>query len=178
MCAVCISILKLVYRCFFHTLQFPEYENLQFDDINEHVLTVKLDEAHHVLSKDRLFTELKPPCCTCFPGALDGGKSRRSYVESADEMFARWENTSMDAESVVRDALIAGRIPAAVVQLHRMHSRAVINCSPVSQPRIVDVFKEVQEISKGIVYELLCKVSLNQKLHSCEFIDVLFFKVD
>lgn len=74
-------------------------------------------------------------------------------------MFARWENTATDAESVVRDALIAGRIPAAVVQLHRMHSRTFMNCSPGSQPRIVDVFKEVQEIGKGIVYELLSKVS-------------------
>lgn len=67
----------------------------------------------------------------------------------------------MNAESVVRDALIAGRIPAAVVQLHRMHSRAFMNFSFGSQPKIVDVFKEVQEISKGIIYELLCKVSLN-----------------
>lgn len=66
----------------------------------------------------------------------------------------------MDAESLVRDALIAGRIPLAVVQLHRMRSRASLNSSPGCQPEIVDVFKDVQEISRGIVYELLCKVRL------------------
>lgn len=90
-------------------------------------------------------------------GSLEEAKGRRPSVESADEMFARWENTSVDAESVVRDALIAGRIPLAVVQLHRMRSRASLNSSPGCQPEIVDVFKDVQEISRGIVYELLCK---------------------
>lgn len=72
----------------------------------------------------------------------------------------------MDAESVVRDALRAGRVPLAVVQLHRMRSRAYMSGSSENLPEMVDVFQQVQEIGKSIVYELLCKVSLAcQKLY-------------
>lgn len=96
-----------------------------------------------------------------FAGTLDEAKSRRLSPESAGEMFARWENTSVDAESVVRDALRAGRVPLAVVQLHRMRSRAYMSGSSENLPEMVDVFQQVQEIGKGIVYELLCKVSFS-----------------
>lgn len=72
----------------------------------------------------------------------------------------------MDAESVVRDALRAGRVPLAVVQLHRMRSRAYMSGSSENLPEMVDVFQQVQEIGKGIVYELLCKVSFSyQRLY-------------
>lgn len=69
----------------------------------------------------------------------------------------------MDAESVVRDALRAGRVPLAVVQLHRMRSRAYMSGSSENLPEMVDVFQQVQEIGKGIVYELLCKVSFSYR---------------
>lgn len=99
-------------------------------------------------------------------GPLDEAKSRRSSPESAGEMFARWENTSVDAEGVVRDALRAGRVPLAVVQLHRMRSKAYMSGSSENLPEMVDVFQQVQEIGKGIVYELLCKVSFSyQRLY-------------
>jgi hypothetical protein len=75
-------------------------------------------------------------------------------------MFARWENEEVDAESVVRDALRAGRVPLAVVQLHRIRSKAFLRGSQDHQPKMIDVFQDVQEIGRGIVYELLCKVSL------------------
>lgn len=88
----------------------------------------------------------------------DGTNRNRSSPESAGEMFARWEAEEVIAENVVRDALRAGRIPLAVVQLHRIQSKAFMRGSQDYSPEMVDVFQEVQEIGRGIAYELLCKV--------------------
>ena len=93
-------------------------------------------------------------------GGFDGKGRQGSVPESAGDMFARWENEEVDAESVVRDALRAGRVPLAVVQLHRIRSKAFLRGSQDHQPKMIDVFQDVQEIGRGIVYELLCKVSL------------------
>jgi hypothetical protein len=93
-------------------------------------------------------------------GGFDGKGRQGSAPESAGDMFARWENEEVDAESVVRDALRAGRVPLAVVQLHRIRSKAFLRGSQDHQPKMIDVFQDVQEIGRGIVYELLCKVSL------------------
>lgn len=93
-------------------------------------------------------------------GPLDGKSRRGSAPESAGDMFARWESEGVNAENVVRDALRAGRVPLAVVQLHRIRSREFLNGAQEQRPQMIDVFQDVQEIGRGIVYEFLCKVSL------------------
>ncbi|KAG0619567.1 hypothetical protein M758_4G148600 [Ceratodon purpureus] len=90
-------------------------------------------------------------------GPFDGKSKRGSAPESAADMFARWESEGVDAENVVRDALRAGRVPLAVVQLTRIRSRAAANGVQDQRPQMIDVFQDVQEIGRGIVYELLCK---------------------
>lgn len=92
-------------------------------------------------------------------GPYDGKSRRGSAPESAGDMFARWESEGVDAENVVRDALRAGRVPLAVVQLHRIRSREFLSGGQDQRPQMIDVFQDVQEIGRGIVYELLCKVS-------------------
>lgn len=91
-------------------------------------------------------------------GPFDGKSKRGSAPESAADMFARWESEGVDAENVVRDALRAGRVPLAVVQLTRIRTRAAANGVQDQRPQMIDVFQDVQEIGRGIVYELLCKV--------------------
>jgi hypothetical protein len=59
-------------------------------------------------------------------GPFDGKTRQGSSPESAGDMFARWESEGVDAENVVRDALRAGRVPLAVVQLTRIRSRALM----------------------------------------------------
>ncbi|CAK9198622.1 unnamed protein product [Sphagnum troendelagicum] len=80
-----------------------------------------------------------------------------TLLESAGEMFARWESMDVDVENVVRDALRAGRVPLAVVQLHRKRLKAFMSGSEEYHPEMVDVFQEVQDIGRAIVYEFLCK---------------------
>jgi hypothetical protein len=80
-----------------------------------------------------------------------------TLLESAGEMFARWESMDVDVENVVRDALRAGRVPLAVVQLHRKRLKAFMSGSEEYRPEMVDVFQEVQDIGRAIVYEFLCK---------------------
>ena len=93
-------------------------------------------------------------------GPADGKSRRGSSPESAGEMFARWESEGVDAETVVRDALRAGRVPLAVVQLTRIRSRAFVNGAQDQRPQMIDVFQDVQEIGRGIAYELLCRVCI------------------
>ncbi|KAJ7523405.1 hypothetical protein O6H91_18G050100 [Diphasiastrum complanatum] len=91
-------------------------------------------------------------------GAIEDGPGRNiSPQESAREMLVRWETQNLDIAAIVRDALRAGRVPLAVVQLHRMRQRGLEDDSPENQAEIDDVFKEVQQVGRAIVYKLLIK---------------------
>ncbi|KAH7442054.1 hypothetical protein KP509_03G068400 [Ceratopteris richardii] len=74
-----------------------------------------------------------------------------SFLSSV-EIFKRWENRNIDFSGIVREALRAGRLPLAVVQLHRLQAKDM-----VYQPNTQDTFKEVQGIGRAFAYELLCK---------------------
>lgn len=76
----------------------------------------------------------------------------KKTLVSSGEMFYRWEKEKMDLSMIVREALRAGRLPLAVVQLHRLQSKDL-----VFQPQTQDTFKKVQGIGRAFVYELLCK---------------------
>ncbi|XP_021728108.1 uncharacterized protein LOC110695197 isoform X1 [Chenopodium quinoa] len=86
-------------------------------------------------------------------------------MENPKEMFARWEMDNLDLRNVVKDALLAGRLPLAVLQLH-LHQRKKF----VDDKKPSDTFSEVRDIGKAIAYELLLKgettlaVSTLQKL--------------
>lgn len=81
-----------------------------------------------------------------------GGGAWSRSLESSREMFYRWEKQNLDMAGIVREALRAGRLPLAVVQLHRLHSRDL-----VQQPLEPNAFKEIQGIGRAFVYELFFK---------------------
>lgn len=83
----------------------------------------------------------------------DEGRSRQILpLENPEDMVRRWELEQLDLTTVVKDALRSGRLPLAVLQFHRLHSKET---AKQKEPR--DVFKEVKEVGKTIVYELFCK---------------------
>lgn len=75
-------------------------------------------------------------------------------LENPKEMFARWKIDNLDLKTVVNDALLSGRLPLAVLQLHLHHSRDLI---ADKEPH--DIFNEVRDIGRAIAYDLFLKVT-------------------
>ncbi|KAK4264830.1 hypothetical protein QN277_025955 [Acacia crassicarpa] len=73
-------------------------------------------------------------------------------VENPKDMMARWKIENLDLKTVVKDALLSGRLPLAVLQLHLHRSDDLINDK---DPH--DTFTEVREIGRAIAYELFLK---------------------
>ncbi|KAI9108709.1 hypothetical protein K1719_020356 [Acacia pycnantha] len=73
-------------------------------------------------------------------------------VENPKDMMARWKIENLDLKTVVKDALLSGRLPLAVLQLHLHRSEDLINDK---DPH--DTFTEVREIGRAIAYELFLK---------------------
>ena len=57
-------------------------------------------------------------------------------------------------KTIVRDALVSGRLPLAVLKLHLLRSREFF-----TEQDTHDTFNEVRDVGRAIVYELLLKVS-------------------
>lgn len=74
--------------------------------------------------------------------------------ENPKEMFARWKIDNLDLKTVVNDALLSGRLPLAVLQLHLHRSRDL-----VSDKEPHDTFMEVRDIGRAIAYDLFLKVT-------------------
>lgn len=75
-------------------------------------------------------------------------------LENPKEMIARWEIDNLDLKTVVNDALLSGRLPLAVLQLHLHHSRDF-----VADREPHDIFNEVRDIGRAIAYDLFLKVT-------------------
>lgn len=73
-------------------------------------------------------------------------------LENPKEMVARWKIDKLDLKSVVKDALLSGRLPLAVLQLHLHRSREII---ADEEPH--DTFTEVRVIGRAIAYDLFLK---------------------
>ncbi|KAH8502934.1 hypothetical protein H0E87_014301 [Populus deltoides] len=72
--------------------------------------------------------------------------------ENPKEMIARWKMDNLDVKTVVKDALLSGRLPLAVLQLHLHRSRdSETNKEPP------DTFSEVRDIGRAIAYDLFLK---------------------
>ncbi|XP_040259462.1 uncharacterized protein [Aegilops tauschii subsp. strangulata] len=68
------------------------------------------------------------------------------------DMMNRWEMNKFDLKTIVGEALQSGRLPLAVLQLQLLRQRE--SCSGDD---FDDVFSEVHEIGRSIVYDLLMK---------------------
>ncbi|XP_028951098.2 uncharacterized protein [Malus domestica] len=73
-------------------------------------------------------------------------------LENPKEMIARWKIDNLDLKAVVNDALLTGRLPLAVLQLHLHRSRDSV---PGKEPH--DTFTEVRDIGRAIAYDLFLK---------------------
>ncbi|XP_057541426.1 uncharacterized protein LOC130820175 isoform X2 [Amaranthus tricolor] len=73
-------------------------------------------------------------------------------AENPQEMFARWEMDNMDSRNIVKDALMSGRLPLAVLQLHLHRIKNIVD-----DQRPSDAFAEVRDMGRAIAYELLLK---------------------
>ncbi|XP_057774546.1 uncharacterized protein LOC130993606 isoform X2 [Salvia miltiorrhiza] len=77
---------------------------------------------------------------------------RTSRIENPKDMIARWELDNMDIKTVVKDALLSGRLPLAVLRLHLHH---VNNLLPGTETR--DTFNDVRIAGRAIAYDLFVK---------------------
>ncbi|KAJ0041339.1 hypothetical protein Pint_27017 [Pistacia integerrima] len=84
------------------------------------------------------------------PGAL----LRRTTLplENPKDMIARWKLDNLDLKTVVSDALLSGRLPLAVLQLHLHRSTEL-----ATEEEHHDTFTEVRDIGRAIAYDLFLK---------------------
>ncbi|KAL3371146.1 hypothetical protein AABB24_007938 [Solanum stoloniferum] len=73
-------------------------------------------------------------------------------IENPKDMIARWEIDNLDVKTVVKDAILSGRLPLAVLKLHLHRSRDLM-----SEQENQDTFNEVREIGRAIAYDLFLK---------------------
>ncbi|XAR73263.1 hypothetical protein NMG60_11007174 [Bertholletia excelsa] len=81
----------------------------------------------------------------------EGNSSGRKNfpLENPKDMIARWKIDNLDLKTIVKDALLSGRLPLAVLQLHLHNTRdMVINKEPY------DTFAEVRDVGRAIAYDL------------------------
>lgn len=81
-------------------------------------------------------------------------------TENPKDMIARWEIDNLDQKNVVKDALLSGRLPLAVLKLHLHHLGDLIN-----DKEPYDTFTEVRDIGRAIAYDLFLKVVYDSCFH-------------
>lgn len=74
-------------------------------------------------------------------------------VENPKEMIARWDLDKLDLENVVKDALLSGRLPLAVLKLHLHRTKDLTDDKDPN-----DMFTEVRDVGRSIAYDLFLKV--------------------
>ncbi|KAM7262326.1 hypothetical protein ACFE04_021403 [Oxalis oulophora] len=79
-------------------------------------------------------------------------ENRILALENPKEMIARWKLDNLDLKTVVKDALLSGRLPLAVLQLHLHRSQESGN-----EKESHDTFTEVRDIGRAISYDLFLK---------------------
>ncbi|KAK6924171.1 Spatacsin, C-terminal domain [Dillenia turbinata] len=73
-------------------------------------------------------------------------------TENPKDMIARWKGDNLDIRTVVKDALLFGRLPLAVLQLHLHRLKDLIDDK---EPH--DTFSEVRDVGRAIAYDLFLK---------------------
>ncbi|TKY60367.1 Spatacsin protein [Spatholobus suberectus] len=124
-----------------HELSFP----LPGRNNNENLALVPVDSESHLVSDEfGSISHLTPL------GGILGKKILP--VENPREMMARWKVDNLDLKTVVKDALLSGRLPLAVLQLHLHQMNDFI---ADKEPH--DTFTEVRDIGRAVAYELFLK---------------------
>ncbi|KAE8706827.1 ubiquitin carboxyl-terminal hydrolase 27-like [Hibiscus syriacus] len=139
----------------------PSVDSLE--TLNEHELQIPAlafppnnNEKLALVPKNAISTEayvdLEDPteAAALIPRGMGSGKILPT--ENPKEMIARWEIDNLDLKTVVKDALLSGRLPLAVLQLH-LHRSIEFNSD--EEPH--DTFNEVSDIGRDIAYDLFLK---------------------
>ncbi|XVE86639.1 hypothetical protein DITRI_Ditri18aG0050700 [Diplodiscus trichospermus] len=128
-----------------HELQIPA---LTFSSNNNENLALVPNNS---LSTEAYLDSKEPPEASALvPRGVVSGKVLPS--ENPKEMIARWKIDKLDLKTVVKDALLSGRLPLAVLQLHLHHSSEF-----TSDDEPHDTFNEVSDIGRAIAYDLFLK---------------------
>ncbi|PNX96833.1 hypothetical protein L195_g020047, partial [Trifolium pratense] len=85
-------------------------------------------------------------------GNISHSEKKVLPLENPREMMARWKVGNLDLKTVVKDALLSGRLPLAVLQLHLHQSEDFI---VDKEPH--DTFTEVRDIGRAVAYDLFMK---------------------
>lgn len=126
-----------------HDLSFPLPAS--GGDVTDNLALMPVDSKFHTVPEE--FSEASP----FIP--LGVTEKKISPVENPKEMMARWKVDNLDLKTVVKDALLSGRLPLAVLQLHLHHLEDLVTDK---DPH--DTFTEVRDIGRAIAYELFLKV--------------------
>ncbi|KAI5384322.1 uncharacterized protein LOC127105709 isoform X1 [Lathyrus oleraceus] len=119
-----------------HELSFPLPASGA--DNNENLALVPVDSESKLVSEEL--------------GDLSHSEKKVLPLENPREMMARWKVGNLDLKTVVKDALLSGRLPLAVLQLHLHQSEDfIVDEGPH------DTFTEVRDIGRAVAYELFMK---------------------
>ena len=130
-----------------HELQIPA---LAFPSNNNEKLALVPNNS--LSTEAYLESEDSSEASALVPRGVVSGKILPS--ENPKEMIARWKIDKLDLKTVVKDALLSGRLPLAVLQLHLHHSSEF-----TSDEEPHDTFNEVSDIGRAIAYDLFLKVT-------------------
>ncbi|CDY42625.1 BnaC01g00370D [Brassica napus] len=123
-------------------------ESRQLDDTNEELALTPLGmmtaKAGQVIDEISYASSLVPQGVVAEAKVLP--------LENPKEMMARWKTDNLDLKTVVKDALLSGRLPLAVLQLHLQHSK---DSSENGEHH--DTFTEVRDVGRAIAYDLFLK---------------------
>ncbi|KAG5412473.1 hypothetical protein IGI04_000040 [Brassica rapa subsp. trilocularis] len=123
-------------------------ESRQLDDTNEELALTPLGmmtaKAGQVIDEISYASSLVPQ------GVVP--ETKVLPLENPKEMMARWKTDNLDLKTVVKDALLSGRLPLAVLQLHLQHSK---DSSENGEHH--DTFTEVRDVGRAIAYDLFLK---------------------
>ncbi|EPS61670.1 hypothetical protein M569_13123, partial [Genlisea aurea] len=77
---------------------------------------------------------------------------RTVKLENPRDMIARWDLNNMDLNTIVKDALLSGRLPLAVLRLHIHH---LSDSLPETETQ--DTFRDIRIAGRMISYDLFLK---------------------
>ncbi|KAL8218308.1 hypothetical protein R6Q57_021681 [Mikania cordata] len=138
-------------------LEFVDSELSQDDQNVSSTERANDQEKHALKSLESLdsssYSELESLRGASIPqGETSFHGSRAFSFENPKDMIARWELDHLDQKDVVKDALLSGRLPLAVLKLH-LHSHE----GKDSNKELHDTFEKVRDIGRAIAYDLFLK---------------------
>ncbi|KAK9064048.1 hypothetical protein SSX86_017920 [Deinandra increscens subsp. villosa] len=138
-------------------LEFVDLE-LSQDDTNVPSMETTNEQEKHALKSmesldSRSYSELESLVGASVSQAETSFLGRRAIsFENPKDMIARWELDHLDQKDVVKDALLSGRLPLAVLKLH-LHNQEGRDANK----ELHDTFEKVRDIGRAIAYDLFLK---------------------